>query len=96
MFPYVMSACADKSLRVMQKRGVAMANDSGDDKEELKIKGARDEFEALCIVVKQDKILFQKVMEKVKRHRELSSKSTLDLFKQQQEAKEIARKNRAS
>jgi|GEM_PF-1576949 len=73
-----------------------MANDSGDDKEELKIKGARDEFEALCIVVKQDKILFQKVMEKVKRHRELSSKSTLDLFKQQQEAKEIARKNRAS
>jgi hypothetical protein len=73
-----------------------MANDSGDDKDELKIKGARDEFEALCIVVKQDKILFQKVMEKVKRHRELSSKSTLDLFKQQQEAKEVARKNQAS
>ena len=63
--------------------------------EDKPTKGAKDEFEAIVLVVRDDKILLQKVMDKIRKHRELSSKSILDLGKAQAEAKETARKNRS-
>jgi hypothetical protein len=68
---------------------------SGNKGEDKPTKGAKDEFEAIVLVVRDDKILLQKVLDKIRKHRELSSKSILDLGKAQAEAKETAKKNRS-
>jgi hypothetical protein len=80
---------------MVKDKGEGGESKSANKGEDKPTKGARDEFEAIVLVVRDDKILLQKVLDKIRKHRELSSKSILDLGKAQAEAKETARKNRS-
>jgi uncharacterized ferritin-like protein (DUF455 family) len=50
------------------------------DKAEVKTKGARDEFEAIAVVVAENRGLTLKVLQKIKIQKEMSKSNILDVI----------------
>lgn len=77
----------------MGERKLAATGKVIDVKNEV-LRGARDEMEALQIIVSSNRILFQKVLEKIRAYKAVAGDSLFDTAKKKHEQKTSIEKKR--